>query len=1173
MTRSLPLAAVLAVVLHVAAPAMASGGTGKVLVTDLNKGKIDVYDPNTNDWKLFTLLRKTTDKSGKRIASDDQNNWAAGSMVQHKGCIYAISTCTESSCSQNLVLKINATTGKVIDDKFTTSTALRNRKLYDLALKHDGSALLVATDQGIKEISTDPANAGSTQDYWASSSDWRRAEIEVEPTSGDVYVLLYAKGNGIHFSTSTPDSNCMPGSGEKPAMLYKCAKAARTCSASAASTVNLGTKWSFAQTDIAPSPQSLLVFTDSATSKVNVIVVERDNDGAETSCTVSNPAASGNQGVHKYVLSSSGAATYSYLLPMSEVESNKAAGTAKSNFVAVTAKAKTSAFDFMSVQLSPDNFLYVTDYSAYNTPLILTLAGAPGAAGNPAAQITSQPFLGQTTNIVPTGFTLFTDGPFAPLCLVDEWTSNWGDALPRADVFEAGATPSLTVTAKNVQNAAYTGGDGDFHAVLSGRITVSGEQIAVTSKLRGTAKAGSSNKYTVKYQAPLQKAGSFTIRVVSGADGGFAWDIASSPKMVHVRAAKTSAAHCVTSIVGTQVAIAGQPATVTLTTYDQYGNPSGLRESYPTASGSGSPTSYAATRDFFVISIKNSTGGITQFAMSNTAEGKYSGTYSATKAVGYRLSVSQRASTSVDCTKSGSSCQTAQSGSLPVDLVVRATAVSAAACTATGPSYNQLTKVYSITDTYEVHWYVAAKDKYNNIIQEEHAATQLQDDFTLELGATPTQSGGFPKPEGEYKAPPGKLTSKFDTSKAQFLVTYKQNFVHPSANGSTYYVRIKLKNAAIAGSPFTVSVSSKGGYMFGNNTYNNIEMGIVYKWPHGLAILVIVIACICIVLALYLMSWIQMNRLQTVVAVSSPFMMNVILLGSIACYLTVIFQAIEPKDTPTLCLVRQWMPNISFSWLWGAVMLKLRRTYLVAVKGEEGKLKRTKSFMKKERRGEIGASNKDLMTHLGMIVGFEALIQIVYAISGGPKLNNFEEGMEGYEGVPPAEFCYSAHSVFFFWLDLLYHCALLIYTIFLAFQTRKIQKTNGKQESRAVQKMLNESLQFSFAIYNTIVVLLAAHAMSANAMTDPGTMLILDAVSSLFPPVVASIALIGPKVWMIKYGEHSMKSVMGLKRQQEMKRGGGHMSKAKLSTQPSPDMNRASTEALTADSSFDAPRP
>ena len=47
----------------------------------------------------------------------------------------------------------------------------------------------------------------------------------------------------------------------------------------------------------------------------------------------------------------------------------------------------------------------------------------------------------------------------------------------------------------------------------------------------------------------------------------------------------------------------------------------------------------------------------------------------------------------------------------------------------------------------------------------------MQDDFTLELGATPTQSGGFPKPEGEYKAPPGKLTSKFDTSKAQFLVT------------------------------------------------------------------------------------------------------------------------------------------------------------------------------------------------------------------------------------------------------------------------------------------------------------------------------------------------------------------------------------------------------------------
>ena len=29
-----------------------------------------------------------------------------------------------------------------------------------------------------------------------------------------------------------------------------------------------------------------------------------------------------------------------------------------------------------------------------------------------------------------------------------------------------------------------------------------------------------------------------------------------------------------------------------------------------------------------------------------------------------------------------------------------------------------------------------------------------------------------------------------------------------------------------------------------------------------------------------------------------------------------------------------------------------------------------------------------------------------------------------------------------------------------------------------------------------------------------------------------------------RYGEHSMKSVMGLKRQQEMKRGGGHMWRA-----------------------------
>ena len=242
--------------------------SGKVLVTNLANGKVTVYDPNDDSWKVFTSLRD-------RISGDD-HNWAAGNLVQDAAgeSLYAISQCSDqSNCTgANSIIKINASSGHAV---VLPSQDLRQLTLYDMAMQ--GSNLLVTTSAGVKKVN--PADGSLVSTYWANESSWRKAEIEV--VSNTVFVLLYAISNTSHESSSCTSSSAAKPSG---AALYRCDALATTCSTATATKVISETQWGFSVPGSQPSPQSFALASAS-----QAFFVEREGSGMVSSSSSSSP--------------------------------------------------------------------------------------------------------------------------------------------------------------------------------------------------------------------------------------------------------------------------------------------------------------------------------------------------------------------------------------------------------------------------------------------------------------------------------------------------------------------------------------------------------------------------------------------------------------------------------------------------------------------------------------------------------------------------------------------------------------------------------------------------------------------------------------------------------------------------------------------------------------------
>ena len=221
---------------------------------------------------------------------------------------------------------------------------------------------------------------------------------------------------------------------------------------------------------------------------------------------------------------------------------------------AFKAAFKTDIFDPYAVTTGPDGKYYISDYS-FNAPMVVDSSGAPDK------------LLGDTSNIVPTGFMAFTPGP---------WT-NSRVTSPSATQFDvqAGVKNTIAIDALSYDGKAYTKSDGDFKLTIEGVVDVNGENLTVSTVVTNVTCSSSNNKCTIPYMLSVVTAdpmGYYTLTVTVGS-GALARVIDKGRFLARVVPGIPKPVSCTTSLTGSNVVVtAGKNATVRVLAKDVYSN-------------------------------------------------------------------------------------------------------------------------------------------------------------------------------------------------------------------------------------------------------------------------------------------------------------------------------------------------------------------------------------------------------------------------------------------------------------------------------------------------------------------------------------------------------------------------------------------------------------------------
>ena len=423
-----------------------------------------------------------------------------------------------------------------------------------------------------------------------------------------------------------------------------------------------------------------------------------------------------------------------------------------------------------AMAMSPGNnpSLLISDYS-FNAPINVDEAGS--AFGS------SSPFLGDTSNNLPTGFLAFTEGPWAPKCVVRGWVAS----------FAADETRTISIDAKSFDGSVYEKGDADFKVVITGKIRANG----VESEIKASYKAAfcNSGSYTASYSAaPMHQVGTYTVSVMAGEHLG--WHLPGSPHTVVVKPAPTDPGHSISNLNSVQRIKAGSMQTVTVVARDVYGN---LRN---------------AGGDVFNIKVTQGSGACPgsqcrlYSRFPNAANGQYRHTYTVTQAGSYRLAI-------VLANENGNG-QVPVQGS-PMDLLVRHAEVDSKKTTAVAAGAETVDNHYAMRQQSLVLWHITAKDKFGNVVADRASTLKV-----LALLKFSIEDGGGIGNKPDIQGP------TLDESTGVFSVSFIQNFTDPAADYST---SIKFNGAEIGGSPFRVAVVPIGVVLVNGTTVTQTNWG------------------------------------------------------------------------------------------------------------------------------------------------------------------------------------------------------------------------------------------------------------------------------------------------------------------------------------------------------------
>ncbi|XP_076280332.1 gamma-aminobutyric acid type B receptor subunit 1 isoform X3 [Lasioglossum baleicum] len=244
------------------------------------------------------------------------------------------------------------------------------------------------------------------------------------------------------------------------------------------------------------------------------------------------------------------------------------------------------------------------------------------------------------------------------------------------------------------------------------------------------------------------------------------------------------------------------------------------------------------------------------------------------------------------------------------------------------------------------------------------------------------------------------------------------------------------------------------------------------------------ISSVGIVIAIGLIIFNIWNRHRSVIMTSHPVCNTIMLVGVIACFVSVFLLGIDGRfvsewEYQSVCQARAWMLSTGFTLAFGAMFSKVWRVHRLTTKTKADQAK------KKIQPWKLYTMVSGLLTmDIVLLICWQVLDPLQRKMETFP-LESSPFGDDDARIRPELEHCESAHNNIWLGLVYSYKGIILVFGLFLAYETRSIKV-----------KQINDSRYVGMSIYNVVVLCL---------ITAPVTMVIASQQDASFAFVALAI--------------------------------------------------------------------
>ncbi|XP_055905099.1 gamma-aminobutyric acid type B receptor subunit 2 isoform X1 [Eupeodes corollae] len=241
-------------------------------------------------------------------------------------------------------------------------------------------------------------------------------------------------------------------------------------------------------------------------------------------------------------------------------------------------------------------------------------------------------------------------------------------------------------------------------------------------------------------------------------------------------------------------------------------------------------------------------------------------------------------------------------------------------------------------------------------------------------------------------------------------------------------------------------------------------------------------------------------RNQRYIKMSSPHLNNLIIIGCMLTYLSVVFLGLDTTLSsigafPYICTARAWLLMAGFSLAFGAMFSKTWRVHSIFTD-----LKLNKKVIK----------DYQLFMVVGILIFLDVAIITTWQVADPFYRDTKQleprhhEILEDVLVIPENEYCQSEHITIFVGIIYAYKGLLLVFGAFLAWETRHVSIP-----------ALNDSKHIGFSVYNVFITCIAGAAISLVLSDRKDLVFILLSFFIIFCTTATLCLVFVPKVRLV----------------------------------------------------------